>query len=137
MTERADFVSFFPLIRGFVWQDGSDSQGNLRARLGYFSGDSCPTRLMRRRFALFTTLPAERILNSGRAFLHSEKEQIGRAIRNGPIQKPIFPWQSSECLQDGYSVLRTQESKRFIAFLKSADDENWPAPRIEVTSARD
>jgi hypothetical protein len=67
----------------------------------------------------------------------SEREQLLEGAGYGAVEKPLFPWQSNDCLRDDYSVLRSVDSKRFIAFLIRAGDENWPAPRITTEVKRE
>jgi hypothetical protein len=53
------------------------------------------------------------------------------------VEKPIFPWQTEEALQDGYRCLRSVDTRRFIRFLAQAWAENWPAPRIRSGAMRE
>jgi hypothetical protein len=61
----------------------------------------------------------------------SESQRLLNAEGYGAVEKPIFSWQSDEALGEGYNVLRTADSRRFVDFLMRAGDENWPAPRIK------
>jgi hypothetical protein len=66
----------------------------------------------------------------------SELTQLSDALSHGAVEKPLFPWQSNECLEDGYRVLGATDAKRFLAFLTRAGEENWPAPRIRTDIRR-
>ncbi len=59
-----------------------------------------------------------------------ESALVKAALRCGGVEKPVFPWQTGKCLDDGYRCLRIAETKRFVGFLKSAWDGNWPVPRL-------
>lgn len=56
--------------------------------------------------------------------------RVRSALDSVAIQKPIFSWQTDNCLRDGYSCLRLADTKRFITFLTQAWQENWPVPSL-------
>jgi hypothetical protein len=67
----------------------------------------------------------------------AESEEILQALGYGAVEKPIFRWQTIECLQEGYSCLLPADTRRFITFLQRAEEENWPAPRIRSDIKRE
>jgi hypothetical protein len=60
----------------------------------------------------------------------SELTRVEIGLGFAAVEKPIFPWQTDDCLDDGYRCLRLADTKRFIAFLTQAWRENWPVPRL-------
>jgi hypothetical protein len=52
------------------------------------------------------------------------------ALGYGAVEKPVFAWQTEDCLDEGYRCLGLRDTKRFINFLHQAWEGNWPVPRL-------
>jgi hypothetical protein len=55
----------------------------------------------------------------------SEYTRVKAALNCGAVEKPIFPWQSDDCLTDGYRCLGVRDARLFLNFLCQAWQENW------------
>ena len=60
----------------------------------------------------------------------SEFRRVEAALNCGAVERPVFPWQSDDCLGDGYHCLGIGDARRFIGFLCKAWQENWPIKRL-------
>jgi hypothetical protein len=60
----------------------------------------------------------------------SEFKRVKAALKCGAVEKPIFPWQSDDCLTDGYRCLGIKNTRLFIDFLCTAWQEHWSIMRL-------
>jgi hypothetical protein len=68
-----------------------------------------------------------------RVFLRLSRRELWNvevALGYGAVEKPIYAWQSDECLNEGYGCLGLRDTRRFIGFLDQAWNENWPVSRL-------
>jgi hypothetical protein len=79
-------------------------------------------------------------LHDPRVFLQLPRRELWNveiALGSGAVENPIYRWQSDECLTEGYSCLGLRDTKRFIAFLHQAWNENWPVPRLNEEARKE
>lgn len=60
----------------------------------------------------------------------SELKRVKAALNCGAVEKPIFPWQSDDCLHDGYNCLGIRDTRLFIDFICKAWQEHWSIMRL-------
>jgi hypothetical protein len=60
----------------------------------------------------------------------SEFKRVKAALNCGAVEKPIFPWQSDDCLTGGYRCLGIRDTRLFIDFLCTAWQEHWSIMRL-------
>ena len=60
----------------------------------------------------------------------SEFKRVKAALDCGAVEKPIFPWQSDDCLHDGYRCLGIRDTRLFIDFLCTAWQEHLSIMRL-------
>lgn len=60
----------------------------------------------------------------------SELWHVEVALGYGAVERPIFSWQSDDCLEDGYRCLRVRDTRRFIDFVCQRWEENCQVPRL-------
>jgi hypothetical protein len=60
----------------------------------------------------------------------AEYRRVKAALNCGAVEKPIFPWQSDDCLTDGYRCLGIRDTRLFVDFLCQAWQENWDVLRL-------
>ena len=62
----------------------------------------------------------------------AELDEIEDGLACGAVMKPRFPGFSSEVLEDcQYTSLTVPDTKRYLAFIRQAWQENWPVPRLK------
>ena len=59
------------------------------------------------------------------------RDTIVAALSPWKEPRPMFPWQSTDCLEGGYTVLGLRDTPRFLRFLIRAWKEKWPAPNLD------